>query len=350
MKRKSIESNAGWPVLMVQLHPSTFVKRDEQILRSLGPVKVFTFRRQKGRALLIELIRQKLFLLRNIWSCRVIYIWFADFHAVLPALFARLTGRKCVIVIGGVDAAYLPEYHYGTKTRLIGRISLYMSLRLAHLLLPVSEFTLNDLRRNISENLVRKALVVHNCYTPERQALPGHGNRNVVLSIALASTQRIMFIKGIDIFLAAAAKMPEQRFMVVGLSSEAMKEAQRLASANVTLLGPVSFNNLQEIYRQTIAICQFSRQESFGIALLEGLAAGCVPVIANRCGPAEVFADTGVPAINQMDADEAVLAIRSALRMEPEKLTWIQQKVLDAFHCNVRKEKLRAAITKLANQ
>lgn len=341
------ESNSGWPVLMIQLHPSTFVRRDEEMLRSLGTVHVFRFRQQKGPGVILELLRQKLFLLRHVWSCRMIYIWFADFHSVLPALFARLTGRKCVIVIGGVDAAYLPEYQYGTKSRFIGHISLWLSVLLAHLLLPVSEFTLSDLRRNVSEKLASKAMVVHNCYSALKFARPGQAERHLVLSIALASATRTLYIKGIDIFLKAAAVMSGQEFMVVGLSGEAMKEAKRLAPPNVVLSGPVSFDELQSIYSKTRAICQFSRQESFGIALLEGLAAGCVPVIANRCGPAEVFAGTGVPSIEAMDAEEAAAAIRSALQMDPDMLRVVQQRVLASFDCSLRKEKLQVILNGL---
>lgn len=340
--------HAGWPVLMIQLHPSTFVRRDEEMLRCFGTVHVFRFRQQKGPGVMLELLRQKLFLLRHIWSCRVIYIWFADFHAVLPALFARLTGKKCVIVIGGVDAAYLPEYQYGTKTRLIGRISLWLSVRLAHLLLPVSEFTLSDLRRNVSEKLVRKATVVHNCYSALKLASPGQARRHLVLSIALASAQRTLYIKGIDIFLKAAAIMSGQEFMVVGLSGEALDEAKRLAPPNVVLSGPVSFDELQYIYSKTSVICQFSRQESFGIALLEGLAAGCVPVFANRCGPAEVFEDSSLPAIEEMSPLKAAEAIKEALQFDSQRLEAIQQKVLPAFDCSVRKQKLHDIINKLA--
>lgn len=134
--------------------------------------------------------------------------------------------------------------------------------------------------------------------------------------------------------------MPEINFQLVGLSGGAMAEAQRIAPPNVRLSEPVPFDALQKIYHSTRVICQFSRQESFGIALLEGLAAGCVPVITNRCGPAEVFAGTNVPSIDELKPSHAVEAIRAAFQMEPSKLEEIQQKVLSRFDCAVRKQKL----------
>ena len=344
------EEQSRKAILMIQLHPSTFVRRDEEMLRSMGPVKVFRFRRQKGIGVLTELIREKIFLLRNIWTCRLIYVWFADFHTVLPVIFARLTGKKCVVVIGGVDAAYLPEYQYGTKTRILGRISLLLTVRLAHVLLPVSRFTLEDLKRNVSARLAAKSIVVHNCYTPALIISAAQGERELVLTIALASSKRTLFIKGVDVFLGAAALMDRYKFMVVGLSGEALEAAQEMAPANVELHRPVAFEELQEIYSRTRVICQFSRQESFGIALLEGLAAGCVPVIANRCGPAEVFEGSGIPVIDQMDADRAAQAISAAMSMDPEKLSAIQKKVLPTFDCSLRQKKLHAVIHNLIRQ
>lgn len=334
-------------ILMIQLHPSTFVRRDEEMLSSFATVEVFQFRHQRGFSIFSELIRQKWFLLRNIWSSHIIYIWFADFHAVLPALFARLTGRKCVVVIGGVDAAYLPQYRYGTKSRLLGRLSLWLTVRMAHLLLPVSQFTLNDISRNVSSRLVRKSKVIHNCYSPAQIVSPALGNRHLVLSIAMASSESTLYIKGVDLFLNAAALMPDLNFMVVGLSGGAMNLAKRIAPPNVVLSEPISFEKLKELYAQTRVICQFSRQESFGIALLEGLAAGCVPVIANCCGPAEVFSGADVPAIDEFEPAVAAEAIKSAYRMEAARLKEIQQMVLPRFDCVLRSNRLQEILCQL---
>ncbi|MBK9292670.1 MAG: glycosyltransferase family 4 protein [Bacteroidetes bacterium] len=338
------------PVLMVELHASTFVKRDEDLIRTFAPVKVFRFRRRKGPGILWDLLRLKVFLLRNIWQSSLIYVWFADFHAVLPALFARLTGRKCVVVIGGVDAAYLPEYKYGTKTRLPGRLSLWLTVRLAHRLFAVSHFTLNQLQRNVSACAAAKAVVVHNCYTPEAIVVPQPQNRSLVLCVAMAHSRNTIYIKGVDVFMKAASLLPELSFKVVGLSGEALAEAKRMAAPNVNLTGPVSFDELKQIYLRTRVICQFSRQESFGIALLEALAFGCVPVIANRCGPAEVFAGSGVPAIDQYEPGQAASAIRAALQMTGAQLSDIQQRVLPRFDCAKRQRRLREEIELLLSK
>lgn len=347
MGKRSNKQPNQLSILMIQLHQSTFVRRDEEMLRSFATVKVFLFRHQRGFSIFIELIRQKLFLLRNIWNSQLVYVWFADFHAVLPALFARLTGRKCVVVIGGVDAAYLPQYQYGTKSRLLGRLSLWLTVRMAHLLLPVSQFTLNDLSRNVSSGLGRKSKVIHNCYSPAQIVSPASSNRQLVLSIAMASSENTLYIKGVDLFLNAAALMPELNFKVVGLSGGAMNLAKRIAPPNVALSEPISFDNLQELYAQTRVICQFSRQESFGIALLEGLAAGCVPVIANCCGPAEVFSGTDVPAIEEFEPAVAAEAIKSAYQMEAARLEEIQQKVLPKFDCTLRRNRLQEILGQL---
>src|SRR5207247_6663142 len=50
------------------------------------------------------LVMQFYFLMFNIYKFKIVFIWFADYHSLLPVFFSRLFNKKCVINIGGYDA------------------------------------------------------------------------------------------------------------------------------------------------------------------------------------------------------------------------------------------------------
>jgi rhamnosyl/mannosyltransferase len=64
----------------------------------------------------------------------------------------------------------------------------------------------------------------------------------------------------------------------------------------IALLGPVDDARLDQLYgwADVVVLPSLSRQEAFGLVLLEGMRAGCVPVASRLPGVAEVVGDAGV--------------------------------------------------------
>lgn len=335
-------------ILFIKHLNASFIRRDEQLLNKIGQVTVFQLQFNKGWRVIPELFKETWFILRRLRKTEIIYVWFADFHAVLPAFLARIFQKKCFIVIGGVDAAYLPEYAYGTKTRLAGRLSVWLATKLAHLLLPVSNFTAEALCRNINPVLRNKSLVIYNCFEPIEMTVQQNKAGSQVVSICLANKIKTLYIKGIDFYLTIAEKMPEVQFAVVGLSGEALEWAKERAPNNLHLHQPMPFGDLQQYLTNSQVICQFSRHEAFGLALLEGIAAGCFPVGLNLGGTAEILQLSEGILIEKLDISEAVTAIRLALTASPEKKDRIKKQVLSRFNCKHRLDALAAAIDKIS--
>jgi hypothetical protein len=54
-----------------------------------------------------------------------VFIWFADFHVLLPIILSKCQWRKTIVVIGGYKVAKVPEIEYGgmpsRRTRWIKR-------------------------------------------------------------------------------------------------------------------------------------------------------------------------------------------------------------------------------------
>jgi len=117
--------------------------------------------------------------------------------------------------------------------------------------------------------------------------------------------------KGLDVLLQACAILQSRgkraHLLIAGLKKKPIDSA-RLAlmglSNRVTYLGFCS--DMPAVYARASAIVLPSRIEPFGMAPLQGAAAGLVPIVSRMCGAAEVLHD-GVDSLilqNHLDANE----------------------------------------------
>lgn len=108
---------------------------------------------------------------------------------------------------------------------------------------------------------------------------------------------RLERIKGMDMvvpaFAAVQARHPDLRLIVAGdgtLREEMEKQVEQfsLPDGSVSFLGRVESENLEEVYDNIDILLMPSRSEGFGLTALEGMARGCVPVVARTGGLPEV--------------------------------------------------------------
>lgn len=105
--------------------------------------------------------------------------------------------------------------------------------------------------------------------------------------------------KGVETLLAAAACQPWLKLTLVGSGAELgnyERLSERLAATNVSFLGRLPDDELQAQYdlSDVIVLPSVTRAEAFGLVLLEGMAAGCVPVASDLPGVRDVAGGTGV--------------------------------------------------------
>jgi glycosyltransferase involved in cell wall biosynthesis len=334
-------------ILFVTLVGASFVKLDEKILSEEFDLVKFQFRYRKGWKVIPELFRQLWFVLGRIWTTDMIYIWFADFHAVIPTVAGRVLGKKVVIVVGGYDAANRKDLYYGAKTKLIGRISARLSLKFASHLLPVTKFTMDDLIANFGKKLRIKCHVIYNSYNIDFHCNNQLNRTNKVVTICLAHSVITVIRKGVDFFLAVAREIPDTKFIVVGLSSEALEYVKERSTQNVQLIEKIPQVELIDILCRSKVICQFSRYEAFGVALLEGIAAGCFPVGYNYGGTKEILTDGQGILINELSLEMGVAAIKKALTESPNAVIPIQKYISENFALEVRQTALLSFINQL---
>jgi glycosyltransferase involved in cell wall biosynthesis len=65
---------------------------------------------------------------------------------------------------------------------------------------------------------------------------------------------------------------------------------------------------LNELFNLSAAICLFSRNEAFGMVVIEGMLCGCVPVILNNTGTAEILSKENAPGMIYSDFNKEEIA------------------------------------------
>lgn len=151
-----------------------------------------------------------------------------------------------------------------------------------------------------------KVSVVPNAIDLERFGTPvdGHDGQNLRQELNLPAQTKLVIMsgrlescKGWHTFLKVAQRLQQEAdlscgFLVVGSGSQDQDlrgYAVALGLDNVFFLG--HREDIPSLLRQADAFLLTSHRESFGIAILEAMAAGC-PVVATRCsGPRSILTD-----------------------------------------------------------
>ncbi|TQM09843.1 glycosyltransferase [Pseudonocardia kunmingensis] len=130
---------------------------------------------------------------------------------------------------------------------------------------------------------------------------------------------RVLFVgqmrtyKGLEFLLPAVAGCPDLVLTLVGDGPRRRtyeETTARLGADNVRFLGRVPDDVLHAEYdaSDVVVLPSVTQAEAFGLVVLEGMAAGCVPVVSDLPGVRDVVADAGV-----VVAPRDAAALRAAL-------------------------------------
>jgi glycosyltransferase involved in cell wall biosynthesis len=311
-------------ILFVYTNYSTFVKTDFEILSEMHSVKPYQFKPVKGLLKTAwQMLLQLLFLLLNIWKFDAVFIWFADYHSFLPVLFAKLTGKKSFVFIGGYDVVKMPKLNYGVFTSKFRGFCAIYSMKNSSLNLAVSK----NVRRKVRW-IAKKSntQLIYNCVNISENKNIQPEKENLVITVGLIDSERTYFIKGIDTFIEVARLLPEFNFMVIGMSENLPAHITNNRPDNMEFVGRVNHDELQNYYKKAKIYCQFSRSESFGVAIVEAINFGCIPIVTNVGGMPELVGKTGrivkrIPGIISSQIFEVVLNY-SVLIVEKDTHNW----------------------------
>jgi len=277
-------------ILYWDLGKSTFVKKDLEILRKSFTVTDYTFIANVKWRLPFEFLRQLFIGIFTAGSYDIVVCQFASYHSLVPFLVAKVLGKKRVIVAGGTDCVAFPSIDYGNFQRPYLKYFTRKSFEWATLILPVDQtlidyeytYTEDDYPRQGYRNFVKhisaREQVIYNGYDAQFWK-PGEVSRkqHSVITVGANLGSRFAFrLKGIDLLLEAARRLPDWSFTIVGGSGLSQIEMP----ANVFLHPNVPNDQLPELYSRYQYYAQLSMSEGFPNALAEAILCGCIPVVS----------------------------------------------------------------------
>ncbi len=288
----------------------SFIREDLGILRGMGETRFLCASGPVGA-------------LRNYYHASrssLAVSWFASVYSLPLVLGAASAGAPSIIIVGGVDAAAMPEIGYGIwldprKGRIVRS-----ALRRASAVLAVDQRLLDSLRE-LSRLPLENASVVPTGYDPEfwspEETGEGSGERRgtgEILCVASCDSHGRGLVKGLDLYFAAAAALPELRFTLVGADRRTLQASGFALPPNVEAISELPREELRQYYREASLYCQPSRHEGLPNALCEALLCGTPAVATDVGGSASVLDGNGV-LVPSGDLDALVEGIRRGLRL-----------------------------------
>jgi glycosyltransferase involved in cell wall biosynthesis len=282
-KRKSI--------LFVYTSFSSFVKNDYDTLNSNHFVEKYHFAPVKGILRnALEIFKQLYYLLIHGWKYDILFCWFSDYHSFLPVLFAKITGKKSLVIIGGYDVCRIRKLNYGAFCSTFRGWFCAKSMRLANIILPVSNHVYRKAKA-IAPRTNRK--MIYNCMTFDYPEESLSIKTDTILTVGLINNERTFYLKGIDTFIDVARLLPEFRFEIVGINQSNLITKLGNLPSNILLHEKVKPEELISFYLKSKVYCQLSRSESFGVSIAEAMYFGCYPVVTKVGGMPEVTGKVG---------------------------------------------------------
>lgn len=273
---------------------SRFVQNDIHILSREHELTVIDSAMGRGGSAALNLIKLHLKIIASVIRTDAVFYWFADYYTYFPTIVAKIFGKKTFVIAGGFDVAYIPEVKSGARTRRGRWLMVRNTFRSVHHIFPVSNYALSMLKGSVPDHA--PATVIYNAVDTSRFLFGGGERKKIALTVTQLDTVLDYRLKGVDVFMKAAANMLDTPFELIGIRGPALEYARLEAKDldNVTIVeGPVEFAYLLDKYHTASAYCQLSMDESFGVATAEAMSCGCIPVVSQVPSLEEVTGGTG---------------------------------------------------------
>ncbi len=270
---------------------TSFVTSDLQVLSKHYAVKPFSFAVKKKIYTPLAFLQQLFFLLIHLPSSSFIVTQFSGYHSFLPSVLCKVFNQKHFIIVHGTECNNFPEYQYGYLIRPLLFWFSQKSLALASRILPVSEalieqdYTYTETRHRkqglhaFYSEVVTPMEVIHNGVAPGRFTMLPNISRTKNSFVTVATglgDQNRRGIKGLDLVCELAEKLPESTFTFVGGTIPTHLNLPK----NILVIPSVPNEELQLIYNQHQFYIQLSVSEGFGIAVVEAMMCGCIPIVS----------------------------------------------------------------------
>jgi len=328
---------------------STFVKNDIKILSRRNEVEMLdSLKIGRGMYAIFGMV---IITLQSIWKllrCDLFVSWFSDYYTLIPVVLSKVLRKKAIVIAGGFDVDRWPNsvgLRYGGRVRKVRGFCTKYSFEWADYILPVSNHA-DALLSEITPSS-KKTVLYNGVDLRQLSGISFEKQREEILTVSQADSKAEYVRKGIDTFIELAKRLPSVKFVVAGLRGAALKVAHEQAKGvhNCKVIpGPLSLGReLKPLYERASAYCQFSLSETFGVAVVEAMACGAMPIISPNGALPEIAGKVG-KIVRQLD--EAEQAVMQSFSLSPSERREIA-KHAENFSLEKRAKKFEAVISEL---
>jgi len=265
-------------ILFVYVNYSSFVKADFEILSTFANVTKYQFKPGKGVFKTgFEVLKELIFLIFSGFKFDSVFVWFGDYHSMLPVLFAKLFGKKSFVMIGGYDVSTLSEYKYGSFSNPIRAFFTRNTFKFVDICFPVADALRKKL---LIINSKANAETIATSVDVKKFSFSEYERSKSIITVSGTENHQRLMVKGLDRFRELATWLPEFEFVIIG-ANDGVKSYFEPLPANLTLLPPQQFDQLTQHYERASFYAQLSRSEGLPNALCEAMLCGCIPFGTN---------------------------------------------------------------------
>jgi len=293
---------------IIYIYPSysSFIKKDIDFLSKKFTLKSPKHNWLNSKLAPIRFVQQFFFLIKNIHSCKVIYVMFGGYWSLLPTIFAKVFNKPVYIILGGTDCVSFPSLKYGSLRKPILAYFIKWSYKLCDKLLPVSESLVF-----CENNYYHKSKYKHQGYkfffpdisTPYKVIYNGfdinyfNDNKhekisNSFICIAVINDMLRFKLKGIDIILKLANIYQDCSFTIIGISKNVIQQLSFIPE-NVNIYPFLCQDDFKKYLLKSEFIMQLSISEGFPNSLCEAMLCRCIPIGSSVGAIPNIIKDSG---------------------------------------------------------
>lgn len=327
-------------ILFIRLWESSFIQNDLNILQEKFKVKVVDFSLNKKDPM--RTFKTLFNMLIGIIWADIAFSWFAGDYSYLSVKLSKLFRKKSVVVIGGMEVAKIKELNYGHLNNPKTARKVKYVFENSDVIIALTEILRNEAMENYGVDGNNFEIIPtgfdYNTFQSKGE------KEDLVLTVGLVEKYERVKLKGIDTFVKSAELLPNTKFVVNGVTGEALDKIKKIAPPNVEFVGPLSFEELLALYQKSKVYCQLSMREGLPTAVCEAMLCECVPVGTNRYGIPIAIGDTGFYT-EYGDVELTAEAIKKALDSNNGKKA--RERIKTRFNKESKEENLTKLIGRL---
>ena len=354
-------------IIFIKPSNSSFINGDEEILKKHFEVDSYlaSFKKEKIQ-FFSEALKLFFYLIFKTKKANLYITWFADYHAAIVVLAAKILCKKSIIFIGGQEAICYPELNKGVYLKKGRALCVKFALKNTNLIIANHKSLIyhenyyynqtnphiDGIKHYIPE-LKTPIEIIYNGINPDKikRDFNIEKKSNLVLTVGTMNQINDFINKGFDLFIEVAKRNKNINFVLISLKDQYkswVEEHYNISEIKNLKVIPYFCTDETLVYNYNIAkvYVQPSITEGMPVSLCEAMLCECIPVGSNVNGIPDAIGNTGI-IINKRNVIELESAILKALHLNSGSEA--REQILKNFTFEIKEEKLIKTINNYFN-